>query len=229
MRRERRGEQGPATAMRVLACHPSMSSRRGRSGRSSATPVACVTIGQAKEVVELVVNRATARPAATARQPRRAVPRAAAGRAPAGVCWSPAWCRSGRATPSSARPAAPGCGPAPRTWRAPRSCAASLSRDASSRTRSRSTPSRCRTTSCQRRLPRPARRNGRRRSRPETVGDRIDLSSSDVQDGRSWTGDVDDGGRRSIAAQVPVINNHGELVGITMVAEAYPSLARAGW
>ena len=45
-----------------------------------------------------------------------------------------------------------------------------------------------------------------------------------MTDGRSWTGDVDVGGRRSIAAQVPVINNHGKQVGIAMVAEAYPSL-----
>ena len=59
----------------------------------------------------------------------------------------------------------------------------------------------------------------------ENADGRIDLSSSDVTDGRSWTGDVDDSGRRSIAAQVPVINNNGEQVGITMVAEAYPSLA----
>ena len=56
------------------------------------------------------------------------------------------------------------------------------------------------------------------------VGERIDLSASDVTEGRSWTGDVDDGGRRSIAAQVPVIDNDGEQIGIVMVAEAYPSL-----
>jgi sensor histidine kinase regulating citrate/malate metabolism len=35
---------------------------------------------------------------------------------------------------------------------------------------------------------------------PAAVGDRIDLTTSDVTEGRSWTGDVDDRGRRSIAA-----------------------------
>ena len=58
------------------------------------------------------------------------------------------------------------------------------------------------------------------------VGDRIDLTASDVTEGRSWTGDVDDRGRRSIAAQVPVIDNHGHQIGIAMVAEAYPSVGQ---
>ena len=39
----------------------------------------------------------------------------------------------------------------------------------------------------------------------QSVGDRIDLSSSDVQEGRGWTGDVTEREHRSIAAQVPVI------------------------
>jgi hypothetical protein len=56
------------------------------------------------------------------------------------------------------------------------------------------------------------------------LGGRIDLGDSTVQDLRTWTGDVDDFGTRSIAAQVPVISDRGELVGIAMVAEAYP-----GW
>lgn len=53
--------------------------------------------------------------------------------------------------------------------------------------------------------------------------DRIDLSGSTVQQLRPWTGDVDDFGTRSIAAQVPIINRAGDLVGIAMVAEEYPS------
>jgi two-component system CitB family sensor kinase len=53
--------------------------------------------------------------------------------------------------------------------------------------------------------------------------DRIDLSDSTVQELRPWTGDVDDFGTRSIAAQVPIINRAGDLVGIAMVAEEYPS------
>ena len=61
---------------------------------------------------------------------------------------------------------------------------------------------------------------------PEAVGDRIDLTASTVTEGRSWTGDVDDRGRRSIAAQVPVIDNRGRQVGIAMVAEAYLSIGQ---
>jgi len=60
---------------------------------------------------------------------------------------------------------------------------------------------------------------------PARIGQRLDLTDSTVQEGRSWTGDVDDAGNRSIAAQIPVIGDHGEVVGIAMVAEAYPSLA----
>ncbi|GAB3034371.1 ATPase [Nocardioides flavus (ex Wang et al. 2016)] len=51
----------------------------------------------------------------------------------------------------------------------------------------------------------------------------IDLSASTVQRLRTWTGDVDDFGTPSIAAQVPIINRAGDLVGIAMVAEEYPT------
>jgi sensor histidine kinase regulating citrate/malate metabolism len=52
---------------------------------------------------------------------------------------------------------------------------------------------------------------------------RIDLTDSTVQRGHTWTGDVDDFGTPSIAAQVPIIDDGGELVGIAMVAEEYPT------
>jgi two-component system CitB family sensor kinase len=52
---------------------------------------------------------------------------------------------------------------------------------------------------------------------------RIDLDDSTVQQLRTWTGDVDDFGTRSIAAQVPIIDDEGELAGIAMVAEEYPT------
>lgn len=52
---------------------------------------------------------------------------------------------------------------------------------------------------------------------------RIDLTGSTVQQLRPWTGDVDDFGTRSIAAQVPIIDDDGDLAGIAMVAEQYPS------
>ncbi|MCY4727712.1 ATP-binding protein [Nocardioides sp. STR2] len=54
-------------------------------------------------------------------------------------------------------------------------------------------------------------------------GQHIDLGSSTVQQLRTWTGDVDDFGTPSIAAQVPIIDDGGDLVGISMVAEEYPT------
>ena len=57
---------------------------------------------------------------------------------------------------------------------------------------------------------------------------RIDLSVSDVQDLRTWTGDVDDFGSRSIAAQVPIISEQRTLMGIVMVSEEYPSWGERG-
>jgi sensor histidine kinase regulating citrate/malate metabolism len=54
-------------------------------------------------------------------------------------------------------------------------------------------------------------------------GRRIDLSGSTVQGLRTWTGDVDDFGERAIAAQVPIIDDEGQLAGIAMVAQSYPT------
>lgn len=51
----------------------------------------------------------------------------------------------------------------------------------------------------------------------------IDLDHSTVQDLRTWTGDVDDFGERAIAAQVPIISDQGDLMGIAMVSQAYPT------
>ncbi|MBC2933326.1 Spo0B domain-containing protein [Nocardioides sp. zg-1228] len=56
-------------------------------------------------------------------------------------------------------------------------------------------------------------------------GRQVDLGGSTVQQLRTWTGDVDDFGDRAIAAQVPIIDDRGALVGISMVAQSYPSLA----
>jgi sensor histidine kinase regulating citrate/malate metabolism len=51
----------------------------------------------------------------------------------------------------------------------------------------------------------------------------IDLDDSTVQDLRTWTGDVDDFGEHAIAAQVPIISDRGDLMGIAMVSESYPT------
>lgn len=58
-----------------------------------------------------------------------------------------------------------------------------------------------------------------------TVGKRIDLEESTVQDRRAWTGDVEIDGDRYIAAHVPVLTDSGRLIGIVAVTEEYPSLA----
>lgn len=52
---------------------------------------------------------------------------------------------------------------------------------------------------------------------------RLDLLGSPAERKRSWTGDVDDLGTPSIAAQAPIINRRLELVGIAMVTEEYPT------
>ena len=59
---------------------------------------------------------------------------------------------------------------------------------------------------------------------PTVVGQPIDLSTSDVQEKRNWTGDVADRDREAIAAQVPLLDDSGELVGIVMVTRSYPSV-----
>jgi len=56
----------------------------------------------------------------------------------------------------------------------------------------------------------------------------IDLDQSTVQQLRTWTGDVDDFGSRSIAAQVPIISDGGDLMGIAMVSESYPTWRERG-
>lgn len=53
--------------------------------------------------------------------------------------------------------------------------------------------------------------------------ERLDLMGSPDQRLRSWTGDVDDFGTPSIAAQVPIINRQLELVGLAVVTEEYPT------
>jgi len=61
---------------------------------------------------------------------------------------------------------------------------------------------------------------------PTRRGDRLDLDP-DLEDRRAWIGDLTDRGKRSIAAEVPILgigeDNAGELVGVVVVTEAYPS------
>ena len=61
---------------------------------------------------------------------------------------------------------------------------------------------------------------------PARVGERIDLTASDgARTAGPGPATSTTPGTGSIAAQVPVIGNRGKVVGIAMVAEAYPSLA----
>lgn len=55
------------------------------------------------------------------------------------------------------------------------------------------------------------------------LGESFDLLGGPTQRLRAWTGDVDDFGTPSIAAQVPIINRRLELVGLAVVAEEYPT------
>jgi sensor histidine kinase regulating citrate/malate metabolism len=63
---------------------------------------------------------------------------------------------------------------------------------------------------------------------PTRVGDQIELGPG-VARRRAWNGDLDDRGERAIAAQVPIIGirkdvDAGDLVGVVVVTERYPSL-----
>lgn len=61
---------------------------------------------------------------------------------------------------------------------------------------------------------------------PSRVGDQADLGESDALEGRGWTGDVDPGGERAIAAHAPIISEEdGTLLGIVAAEEPYPSVA----
>lgn len=65
---------------------------------------------------------------------------------------------------------------------------------------------------------------------PTQQGESIDLGPRAVLQGRSWTGDVTDRGRASIAALVPIYSIAGEqaprLVGVVAVTEEFPPLAQ---
>jgi sensor histidine kinase regulating citrate/malate metabolism len=59
---------------------------------------------------------------------------------------------------------------------------------------------------------------------PGQLGQKMDLGESQVLNGRSWTGLVDSGGGTYLVAQVPILNDAGDMVGIAAVGREYPSL-----
>ena len=64
-------------------------------------------------------------------------------------------------------------------------------------------------------------------SDPTLLGDRLPLGDSDVLEGRAWTGLVERGGQRVVAAHAPVLseadNEVGRLVGFVVIQRSYPS------
>jgi two-component system, CitB family, sensor kinase len=61
-------------------------------------------------------------------------------------------------------------------------------------------------------------------SEPSLVGSTADLGESDAMTGRGWSGDLDVDGDRSVVAHAPVLDDDGEMVGLVVAAQAYPSL-----
>lgn len=59
---------------------------------------------------------------------------------------------------------------------------------------------------------------------PTLVGTRADLGESDVGEGRGWTGDVEHGDERVVAHHAPVLAPDGELLGIVVAEQEYPTL-----
>ncbi|WP_211318861.1 sensor histidine kinase [Nocardioides silvaticus] len=60
---------------------------------------------------------------------------------------------------------------------------------------------------------------------PSRIGEPADLSDSDALEGRGWTGDVSVGDDRAVAHHAPIIAEDGDLLGLVVAEETYPSLA----
>jgi two-component system, CitB family, sensor kinase len=59
---------------------------------------------------------------------------------------------------------------------------------------------------------------------PGKLGTVMDFADSQVRDGRAWTGLVATDGVTFLAAQVPIIDDAGKMVGIAAVGRQYPSI-----
>ena len=58
----------------------------------------------------------------------------------------------------------------------------------------------------------------------DATGEQLDLGDSTAPDLRAWTGDLDVRGERSVVVHVPVLSDTGDLLGIVVVADEYPSV-----
>lgn len=61
-------------------------------------------------------------------------------------------------------------------------------------------------------------------SDPGQLGEPLELAGSDVLEGRAWTGSVTADSVRILVAQVPVLDDGGQLVGVAVIGRTYPSL-----
>ncbi len=61
-------------------------------------------------------------------------------------------------------------------------------------------------------------------SDPRLVGERAALGDSRVQDGRGWKGDVRTRGGRFVAGHAPIIDDRGDVVGLAIAEERYPTV-----
>ncbi len=59
---------------------------------------------------------------------------------------------------------------------------------------------------------------------PTLVGGRADLGDSDVREGRGWTGDVEHDDERAVVHHAPVLDPDGDLLGIVVAEQRYPTL-----
>ena len=59
---------------------------------------------------------------------------------------------------------------------------------------------------------------------PGRDGSRLRLGDSDVQQGRGWTGTLDEGGRAVVAGHAPVLADDGTLVGLVAAEQPYPTV-----
>ena len=60
-------------------------------------------------------------------------------------------------------------------------------------------------------------------SNPILIESSAPLGGSRVREGRSWTGDIEYDGQTAIASHTPVLDNNGELVGLVLVQDEYPT------
>lgn len=60
---------------------------------------------------------------------------------------------------------------------------------------------------------------------PGRVEHRAELGDSDAFEGVSWSGDVEVDGERTVAAHEPVLTRNGDLIGVVVAEQTYPTVA----